>query len=71
MIARFAEFYVRECFALGIMIGLVPAAFLPYERHLKNVGFVPAVVVSLAACAVQFKHARKPGDGADPLTAWR
>ena len=50
---------------LGIVIGLVLAVFMPYEWHFKIVGFVFAVVVSLAACAVQFSRARKRSDGAD------
>lgn len=65
MIARFAAFYVREGFALGIVIGVVLAVFMPYEWHFKIVGFVLAVVVSLAACAVQFRRAGKRGARAD------
>jgi hypothetical protein len=65
VIARFAAFYVREGFALGIVIGLVLAVFMPYEWHFKIVGFIFAVAVSLAAGAVQFRRARKRGDGAD------
>jgi hypothetical protein len=65
VIAKFAAFYVREGFALGIVIGVVLAVFMPYEWHFKIVGFVFAVVVSLAACAVQFRRAGKRRDGAD------
>jgi hypothetical protein len=47
------------------VIGLVLGFFMPYEWHFKVVGFVFAVVASLAACAVQFRRASKRDDGAD------
>jgi hypothetical protein len=62
---RFAAFYVREGFALGIVFRLVLAFFMPYEWHFKIVGFVFPVVASLAACAVQFRRASERDDGAD------
>lgn len=65
VLARFAAFYVREGFALGIVIGIALAVFMPYELPFKVVGFIFAVVVSFAACAVQFRRARKRGSSAD------
>lgn len=65
MLAKFAAFYVREGFALGILIGLVLAVLMPQELPFKIIGFVFAVVVSLAACGVQFRRALKRGEGGD------
>ncbi|HEY9310629.1 MAG TPA: hypothetical protein VIP82_22745 [Microbacterium sp.] len=65
MLAKFAAFYVREGFALGILIGLVLAVVMPQELPFKIIGFLFAVVVSLAACAVQFRRALKRGEGGD------
>lgn len=65
MIARFTAFYIREGFALGILIGLVLAVLMPYELPFKIIGFVLAVVLSLAAGAVQFRRAPKRDDTAE------
>jgi hypothetical protein len=65
VLAKYAAFYVREGFALGILIGVVLAVFMPYELWFKIIGFVFAVVVSLAACAVQLRRAGKRGDHRD------
>jgi hypothetical protein len=59
VLAKFAAFYVREGFALGILIGVVLAVLMPQELPFKIIGFVFGVVVSLAACAVQFNRALK------------